>query len=767
MTDFSELTQLRLLGLMDVTLSVNESVPDETDERRIRTSPSDINGMAYGIADTLGLVDGFDKSNNLKLSMFDLVVPSFRGKDNESLFGMFGRHTPFQSGNRPTSNRLTRFLQRKFTRTFTEALKGLRPEDGENVTDALRRAFLSLNKGFYETSKTTDDPLSAKRPSTTMSALSNSTMDLKSAASGLVAYIVNEPKQRMMYVAHVGNSLAVVARRQANPIQVTNSHDPFDRNETARIRLAEGWVSPKGTVNDELEISRSFGVFHLLPAVNARPDVTTFPLTEQDEFVILGNRGLWDYVSPQTAVDIARLNKADPMIAAQRLRDYAMSYGAQGSTMIMVIAVGDLYHPRVQNPAMDVVDTDLKRLAPRRTDQTIGDRTLARLETEVPPPTGQIAIVFTDIVNSTSLWEKNQGMPTAMRLHNSLLRRHLRDIGGYEVKTEGDAFMVSFQSVSAALLWALTVQVQLLQEEWPLLILESGDGREIYDTDGIVLARGLSVRMGIHWGAPACEPDPVTGRMDYFGTMVNRTARVNNSAKGGCIMMTQDVVRELLSVLPADDSKPGFLTSLDGVPLLKDDANAEAIQRMGIVIKDIGEQRLKGLETAEHLAALYPRGLAGRILLETESAAQVPTGSSSRVRLNVEQVRALAMIAIRIETLASERIFRPAAMLYRNQSLQAPDMPSPGPDDPDHPIYMYGNPELLMPNIRENATDADLVQIMDSLAMRIANAVASLYLRKVGGYHPVLAALEQVTKIDQGMLTQALALFGSLMDANE
>ncbi len=45
-----------------------------------------------------------------------------------------------------------------------------------------------------------------------------------------------------------------------------------------------------------------------------------------------------------------------------------------------------------------------------------------------------VTLVFTDIRNSTHLWEANPGMPTAMRLHNTLLRRQLRLCGGYEVK---------------------------------------------------------------------------------------------------------------------------------------------------------------------------------------------------------------------------------------------------------------------------------------------------------------------------------------------
>ncbi len=46
------------------------------------------------------------------------------------------------------------------------------------------------------------------------------------------------------------------------------------------------------------------------------------------------------------------------------------------------------------------------------------------------------------------------------------------------------------------------------------------------DTEGALLFRGLRVRMGIHMGRPECRLDTITGRMDYFGGMVNRTARV-------------------------------------------------------------------------------------------------------------------------------------------------------------------------------------------------------------------------------------------------
>ncbi len=153
-------------------------------------------------------------------------------------------------------------------------------------------------------------------------------------------------------------------------------HDPFDRSETVRIRTAEGWISPAGLVNDEVEVSRSFGYYHLFPPINARPDIFVYDLSDMDEFVIIANRGLWDFVPYQTAVDIARTvmraDQPDPMLAAQKLRDFAISYGADGSTMIMVIWLPicstrphDLANPPSTLSSMQVIGDGSKRMYAR------------------------------------------------------------------------------------------------------------------------------------------------------------------------------------------------------------------------------------------------------------------------------------------------------------------------------------------------------------------------------------------------------------------
>ncbi|KAF7357985.1 Adenylate cyclase [Mycena venus] len=517
----------------------------------------------------------------------------------------------------------------------------------------------------------------------------------RSGASGIVVYILD----KKMYVANVGNASAVVSKG-GSAVPVSTKHDPYDRAETARIRAAEGWISPPGLVNDEIDISRSFGFYHLLPIVNARPDIFSYDLTELDEFVIVTNRGLWDYISYQTAVDIAR--RADPMIAAQKLRDLAIGYGADGSTMIMVIGVADLFKG---------ASTTAAPASPEQHDTGIS--CTRGLNREVPPPVGHLAIVFTNIKGSTHLWEANPGMSTAMGMHNTLLRRYLRVCGGYEVKTEGGSFMCSFPTVLAAVRWCMTVQVELLRVPWPLEILECTDGKAVYDEEGRLIVRGLSVRMGIHCGTPLCMTDPVTNRMDYFGPMVNRSSRIESSAAGGHIMCSSDVIREINAKIFESEPETEYSNAQSQEAI-------DSIRQLDPKVVPVGEIRLKGLEVPEMLSLIFPSNLIGR--KDLDDTAVDPTGTSgSRVQFSVAQVRELAMLCLRLEMSSSGHVFRPYP--ERKGSLRGPEVPL---DEDEPSIFLHGDANVFLPPMPDKPTDADLMLILYWLMVRIENAEKAL-----------------------------------------
>lgn len=614
-TDFGRLGYLRLLGLMDVTLTI-PTIPDQSEDRRVRTSGSMAGYLPYGMADTLG--------KNEHLSTVDLVVPRFNASETELLMGLFDGQALSTGG-----SKIAKYLHENFGHIFTVELKALREKLGETPIDALRRAFLALNKDLVTIAiqHTEDRSLITHRGSTAPIVLSKE--DINSGGVATIAYLSGQE----LYVANVGDVQAMIIQTDGGHKFLTKKHDPAEPSERSRIREAGGWVSRNGRLNDLLPVSRAFGYADLMPAVQAAPYISHTPVKEQDETVLIATRELWEYLSPGLVVDIARSERQDLMRASQKLRDLAMAYGAKDKIMVMMISVADLKRrmersrmKRGTSMSMQPVLHDDAHVIPtrrgRRPKEGPLDSTLQRLEAEVPAPTGFLAIVFTDIKGSTNLWETYPlAMRSAIKLHNDVMRRQLRRIGGFEVKTEGDAFMVSFPTATSALLWCFAVQTSLLEVDWPSEMLNSITCAPVYDKDNNLIFKGLSVRMGVHWGEPLSELDPVTRRMDYYGPMVNKASRISACADGGQITVSSDFISEIQRCLETyqEPSSSGSASALTLEDQADDDISRaitnelRSLSSQGFEVKEMGEKKLKGLENPELIYSLYPHTLVGRI----------------------------------------------------------------------------------------------------------------------------------------------------------
>lgn len=608
LSDFTVLSQLRVLGLMDVTLTT-PSVPDQTENCRVRTYGSEINSMPYGMADSLG--------QHENLSIIDMVVERFRGNENEVIVGMFDGRNEI---NPRTGNKVSKLLQETFGALFQDELRKMRDDD--TIEDALKRAFLAANRDIGAAALTPSE----ERVHSSSYAHRTSTTTHLNQADGLtgscatICYIA----ENKMYVANVGDSMCILSKGTGEHRLLTTRHDPTEPEELGRVRAGGGFISAHGKLDGVCDVSRAFGFYNLIPHIQARPDIMSYELNDSDELLIIGSKQLWEVISYETAVDIARTESQDPMLAAAKLRDFAISYGASDKLMVMVLGVGTKRksnHSNFVSGLPAVGEEELFQPYRKRRDKSLlpEDSNLARLGSEVDPPEGEMAMVFTDIKNSTLLWETYPiAMRSAIKIHNAIMRRQLRILRGYEVKTEGDAFMVSFTTPTSALLWCFSVQQQLLAADWPAEILESEEGYEVRDDDGNVVFRGLSVRMGIHWGSPVCEPDPITRRMDYFGPMVNRAARVSAVADGGQITVSADFVSKVRKVqdmtnrLVADPElsmADVFHDEITGQAITQ---NLDMLDSLGWIIKDIGELKLKGLENPEFLSLVYSAPLASR-----------------------------------------------------------------------------------------------------------------------------------------------------------
>eukprot|EP00727_Mastigamoeba_balamuthi_P013701 m51a1_g8954 putative serine threonine kinase (1680) ;mRNA; r:1026291-1032121 len=195
---------------------------------------------------------------------------------------------------------------------------------------------------------------------------------------------------------------------------------------------------------------------------------------------------------------------------------------------------------------------------------------------KVMAPTGYIALVFTDIQGSTSLWEWNPSvMKASLKLHNEIMRACFRAHRGFEVKTEGDAFMIAFQSPLDALMFCQEAQHMLLGAKWDPLLLTQQSCAEVV-VDGVVSFRGVRVRMGIHFGDADAEAN--AGTVDYFGPTVNKAARVAALAQGGQI----------------------FVSSMARSEIERQQTQEQAAKMLGVLsLRIVGPFKLKGIAEEE------------------------------------------------------------------------------------------------------------------------------------------------------------------------
>ena len=202
----------------------------------------------------------------------------------------------------------------------------------------------------------------------------------------------------------------------------------------------------------------------------------------------------------------------------------------------------------------------------------------------VPPPTGNVAVVFTDIVSSTALWARAPcAMNDALEMHNTCIRSALSKYNGYEVKTIGDAFMISFSNKIDAITFCLKTQEEFVKQKWPSdLELTPQYHRP---SDSLPMWNGLRLRMGCHVGDAGVEENPLTGRVDYRGSTVNMAARLESKALPGTLCISKELHQMIKSQL-----------SEAGNP----------------VVKEVGFQELKGIGKVD-LLLLCPTSLSGRL----------------------------------------------------------------------------------------------------------------------------------------------------------
>ena len=160
-------------------------------------------------------------------------------------------------------------------------------------------------------------------------------------------------------------------------------------------------------------------------------------------------------------------------------------------------------------------------------------------------PSGTVTFLFTDLEGSTRLWEQHpEAMRPALARHDTILRKAVAEHDGHTVKTTGDGMHAVFATAHDAVDAAVAIQLALAAES--------------FDDVG-----ALHIRIGVH----TCEAEERDG--DYFGSEVNRAARLMSVAHGDQIVVslaTSALVRDAsVDLVDLGEHRLRDLTNLERV----------------------------------------------------------------------------------------------------------------------------------------------------------------------------------------------------------
>ena len=128
-----------------------------------------------------------------------------------------------------------------------------------------------------------------------------------------------------------------------------------------------------------------------------------------------------------------------------------------------------------------------------------------------PLPTGVVSFLMSDVEASSAIWRKAEWSPMpAFAQLNAVIDEVVTAGNGIVIKArgEGDSHFVVFERASEAVVTSVALQRRIARTTWPH-------------------EPALAVRIAVHTGEPRRRDG------DYFGSVVNETARLRSIGHGG------------------------------------------------------------------------------------------------------------------------------------------------------------------------------------------------------------------------------------------
>ncbi|KAE9606017.1 hypothetical protein Lal_00025418 [Lupinus albus] len=231
------------------------------------------------------------------------ATDNLRGESKLALFGVFDGHGGAKAAEFAAKNLEKNVLDEVII------------SDEEDIGEAVKRGYLNTDSDFLKE-------------------------DLNGGSCCVTALIRNGN----LVVSNAGDCRAVISRNGVAEA-LTSDHRPSREDEKERIETLGGYVDLcRGVwrIQGSLAVSRGIGDRHMKQWVTAEPETKVLRIETEHDLLILASDGLWDKVSNQEAVDIARpfligKKKSQPLLACKKLVDLSVSRGSMDDTSVMLI----------------------------------------------------------------------------------------------------------------------------------------------------------------------------------------------------------------------------------------------------------------------------------------------------------------------------------------------------------------------------------------------------------------------------------------------
>lgn len=223
-------------------------------------------------------IGGRDDMEDAHVCIADLAKiygQSSFGQNPVSFYGVFDGH-----GGKAAAH----FVRDNLPRLIVE-----NPDFPLELEKAVRKSFTETDKAFAE-------------------ACSHDT-GLSSGTTALAAVVSG----RVLLVANAGDCRAVLSRH-GRAVEMSRDHKTHCTRERNRIEESGGYVE-YGYLNGQVNVTRALGDWHIEglkdlgagggPLI-AEPEIENAYLSKDDEFLIIGSDGMWEFFTDQNAVDFAR-----------------------------------------------------------------------------------------------------------------------------------------------------------------------------------------------------------------------------------------------------------------------------------------------------------------------------------------------------------------------------------------------------------------------------------------------------------------------------